>query len=94
MSEAKLVIYCSHTADLGSKSSYIFYRGQVQAPTGCHMVQASRGLIQQDGFLAVMSTGMSTPIQHDHGGRYAKNANASGIWQTQVKVKTESTHFI
>lgn len=85
MSEAKLVIYYGQTADLGSKSSYIFYRGQVQAPTGRHMIDASRGL---NGKMAVMSAGVRTPILLDQRDmdRYVKNANASGIWQTQVKI--------
>lgn len=96
MSEAKLVIYCSQTADLGSKGSYIFYQGQARAPTGRHMVHASRALIRpRAAFFAVMSTGTSAPILHDHGGRNAKIAkNSTDIWQSQVKVKTESTHFI
>lgn len=82
MSEAKLIIYCSQTADLGSKSAYIFYQGQVRAPTGSHMVHVLRGPICQDGFLAVMSTGTSTPILHDHGGRYGKNGSPRDIQQT------------
>lgn len=83
MSEAKLVIYCSQT-DLGSKGSYIFYQGQVRAPTGRHMVHASRALIRpRAAFFAVMSTGTSAPILHDRGGRNAKMAKNSITGQGQ-----------